>query len=71
MLQDGQLIQRDTPQALIDAMQGKALVGNILRRENDVLLRIVGDTCPNGGTVVPPDPEVVYLYHFYRKSEEV
>lgn len=87
MLQSGQLIQRDTPQALTAAMQGKvfelavapeevpqwqakALVGNILRRENDVLLRIVGDTCPDGGTVVHPDLEDVYLYHFRRKSEE-
>lgn len=49
--------------------QGKALVGNVLRRERDVLLRIVGDGCP-GGEQVQPDLEDVYLYYFQEKSGE-
>lgn len=49
--------------------QAKALVGNIQKREQDVLLRIVGDSCPEG-TVVPPDLEDVYLYYFQEASEE-
>ena len=39
--------------------QEKALVGNVLRRENDV--------CP-GGTPIQPDLEDVYLYHFREAS---
>lgn len=54
---------RDVP-----AWQEKALVGNVQRRENDVLLRVIGDSCP-GGTPVPPDLEDVYLYHFRESSE--
>lgn len=50
--------------------QEKALVGNVLRRENDVLLRIVGDDCPAGSTAVSPDLEDVYLYHFRQLSKE-
>lgn len=86
MLRSGQLIARDTPQALVNGMQGKvfalpvsptevplwqakALVGNVQKRENDVLLRIVGDACP-GGEPVQPDLEDVYLYHFQESSGE-
>ena len=49
--------------------QEKALVGNVQRRENDVLLRIVGDSCP-GGEVVSPDLEDVYLYYFQETAKE-
>lgn len=49
--------------------QEKALVGNVLRRERDVLLRIVGESCP-GGEQVQPDLEDVYLYYFQEKSGE-
>lgn len=49
--------------------QEKALVGNVLRRERDVLLRIVGENCP-GGEQVQPDLEDVYLYYFQEKSGE-
>lgn len=49
--------------------QEKALVGNVQKRENDVLLRIVGDECP-GGTPVEPNLEDVYLYHFRQMAEE-
>lgn len=50
--------------------QEKALVGNVLKRERDVLLRIVGDTCPPGGEEVQPDLEDVYLYHFKETAKE-
>ena len=43
--------------------QAKALVGNVQRREGDVLLRIVADECP-GGLLAAPDLEDVYLFHF-------
>lgn len=49
--------------------QERALVGNVQRREKDVLLRIVGDSCP-GGEAVQPDLEDVYLYHFQETAEE-
>lgn len=49
--------------------QERALVGNVLRRERDVLLRIVGESCP-GGEQVQPDLEDVYLYYFQEKSGE-
>lgn len=49
--------------------QEKALVGNVQRRERDVLLRIVGDSCP-GGEPIQPDLEDVYLYHFQETAEE-
>lgn len=49
--------------------QEKALVGNVLRRERDVLLRIVGESCP-GGEQVQPDLEDVYLHYFQEKSGE-
>lgn len=87
MMKNGELIERATPQALVESMKGKvftlpvaprdvpewqvkALVGNVLRRENDVLLRIVGDECPPGGECTAPDLEDVYLYHFREVSEE-
>ncbi len=86
LLKKGHFLACDTPQALVDAMQGKvftlpvaprevplwqekALVGNVQRREKDVLLRIIGDSCP-GGTAVQPDLEDVYLYHFREASEK-
>lgn len=47
--------------------QEKALVGNIQKRDRDVLLRIVADSCP-GGEPVAPDLEDVYLYHFREQS---
>lgn len=47
--------------------QEKALVGNIQKRDRDVLLRIVADSCP-GGEAVQPDLEDVYLYHFREQS---
>ena len=55
--------------AEVPKWQEKALVGNVQRRENDVLLRIVGDSCP-GGEAVSPDLEDVYLYHFQETAKE-
>lgn len=49
--------------------QGEELVGNVLRREKDVLLRIVGNP-PPGGSLVQPDLEDVYLYYFQETGEE-
>ena len=49
--------------------QAKALVGNVQRREGDVLLRIVADECP-GVLLAAPDLEDVYLYHFQEVSRE-
>lgn len=51
----------------VPAWQERALVGNIQRRESDVLLRVIGDECP-GGTPIQPDLEDVYLYHFREAS---
>lgn len=50
--------------------QEKALVGNVQKRDGDVLLRIVGDVCPEGEAVTP-GLEDVYLYHFQETSGEV
>lgn len=55
--------------AEVPAWQEKALVGNVQKRDRDVLLRIVGDCCPGGEPAVP-DLEDVYLYHFQKTSEE-
>ena len=55
--------------AEVPKWQEKVLVGNVQRRENDVLLRIVGDTNP-GGEAVPPDLEDVYLYYFQETAKE-
>lgn len=55
---------REVPQ-----WQEKALVGNVQRRDHDVLLRIVGDSCP-GGEAVDPDLEDVYLYYFRESAKE-
>ena len=44
-------------------------MGNVQRRENDVLLRIVGDSCP-GGEEINPDLEDAYLYYFRESVEE-
>lgn len=49
--------------------QAKALVGNVQRRDSDVLLRVVGDECP-GGEPIQPDLEDVYLYHFRETAKE-
>ena len=51
----------------VPGWQARALVGNVQRREGDVLLRIVGDSCP-GGAPAAPDLEDVYLYHFQESS---
>lgn len=53
----------------VPAWQIKALVRNVQRREQDVLLRIVAEDCP-GGTQTSPDLEDVYLYHFQENAEE-
>lgn len=53
----------------VPAWQTKALVRNVQRREQDVLLRIVAEDCPDG-TQTSPDLEDVYLYHFQENAEE-
>ena len=55
--------------AEVPQWQEKALVGNVQRREQDVLLRIVGDSCP-GGEEIDPDLEDVYLYYFRESAKE-
>ena len=55
--------------AEVPQWQDKALVGNVQRRDTDVLLRIVGDNCP-GGEEINPDLEDVYLYYFRETAEE-
>ena len=64
----GRVFTLPVPPEEAASWQARALVGNVQRRENDVLLRIIGGPCP-GGTAVPPDLEDVYLYHF-RESPE-
>ena len=49
--------------------EAKALVGNVQSQGDQVLLRIVGDSC-TGGTPVQPNLEDLYLYHFRESSEE-
>ncbi len=49
--------------------QTRTLVGNIRKRDADVLLRIVGDN-GFGGITVPPNLEDVYLYYFQEIAEE-
>lgn len=56
--------------AEVSDWQEKALVGNVQKREGDVLLRIVGDSCPEG-VETEPGLEDVYLYHFQEASGEV
>ena len=65
----GKVFSLPVSPAEVPDWQAKALVGNVQRRENDVLLRIVGDSCP-GGEPVQPDLEDVYLYHFQETSGE-
>lgn len=65
----GKVFTLAVSQEEVPGWQVKALVGNVQRREGDVLLRIVGDSCP-GGAPVQPDLEDVYLYHFQESSEE-
>ena len=65
---EGKVFQLPVQPQEVPGWQAKALVGNVLRREEDVLLRIVGDACP-GGQPVRPDLEDVYLYYFQEASE--
>lgn len=65
----GKVFSLPVPAAEVPRWQEQALVGNVQRREQDVLLRIVGDSCP-GGEAVQPDLEDVYLYHFQETAEE-
>lgn len=66
----GKVFALSVAPAEVPQWQEKALVGNVQRRENDVLLRIVGDSCP-GGEEINPDLEDVYLYYFRETAEEV
>lgn len=66
----GKVFALSVAPAEVPHWQEKALVGNVQRRENDVLLRIVGDSCP-GGEEINPDLEDVYLYYFRETAEEV
>lgn len=66
----GKVFSLPVAPAEVPAWQAKALVGNVQKRERDVLLRIVGDSCP-GGEKVQPDLEDVYLYHFQEATGEV
>lgn len=63
----GKVFTLPVAQEEVPSWQERALVGNVQRRENDVLLRIIGDDCP-GGTAIQPDLEDVYLYHFREFS---
>lgn len=65
----GKVFTLAVPSAEVPEWQEKALVGNVLRRDNDVLLRIVADQCP-GGEPVAPDLEDVYLYYFQEATGE-
>ena len=66
----GKVFTMPVSPAEVPRWQEKALVGNVQRRERDVLLRIVGDSCP-GGEEIAPDLEDVYLYYFRETAEEV
>ncbi len=63
----GKVFSLAVPPGEVALWQEKALVGNVQRRENDVLLRVIGDECP-GGVPVEPDLEDVYLYYFREAS---
>ena len=65
----GKVFALSVAPAEVPQWQEKALVGNVQRREKDVLLRIVGDSCP-GGKEINPDLEDVYLYYFRETAEE-
>lgn len=67
---EGKVFTLSVAPAEVPAWQMKALVGNVQRRDNDVLLRIVGDRCP-GGTAIQPGLEDVYLYYFRETTVEV
>ena len=51
----------------VPAWQARAIVANVLRREHDALLRIVGEP-PPGSEPLPPDLEDVYLYYFQSRE---
>ena len=65
----GKVFSLPVSPAEVPQWQEKALVGNVQRREKDVLLRIVGDSCP-GGEAVDPDLQDVYLYYFRESAKE-
>ena len=65
----GKVFSLPVSPAEVPQWQEKALVGNVQRRETDVLLRIVGDSCP-GGEAVDPDLQDVYLYYFRESAKE-
>jgi len=65
----GKVFSLPVSPAEVPLWQEKALVGNVQRREKDVLLRIVGDSCP-GGEAVDPDLQDVYLYYFRESAKE-
>ncbi len=65
----GKVFSLPVSPAEVPRWQEKALVGNVQRREDDVLLRIVGDSCP-GGQEITPDLEDVYLYYFRETARE-
>ena len=65
---EGKVFTLPVPPEEVPGWQARALVGNVQRRDGDVLLRIVADDCP-GGIPAVPDLEDVYLYHFQEASE--
>lgn len=52
----------------VPAWEEKCLIGNVQKREQDVLLRVIGETYP-GQAPAEPTLEDVYLYHFREKAE--
>ena len=53
----------------VPAWEENALIGNVQKRERDVLLRVISDSYP-GGENAEPALEDVYLYYFRERVEE-
>ena len=53
---------------MVPEWEKKALIGNVRKRERDVLLRVICDESL-GGEAVEPMLEDVYLYHFRERAE--
>ena len=53
----------------VPAWEENALIGNVQKREQDVILRVISDECP-GGENTEPILEDVYLYYFRERAEE-
>lgn len=69
---EGKVFEEEMTQEVLEHMEGRILVRNLVKRDGRMIVRFLADEVPKAwlGSCVRPDLEDVYLYHFANDRSE-